>query len=102
MNQKPLITNHFQCNGCREIRVNFHRMINLFSEEELKEKVKGYTFSDETTLEVMKKVYSENNYLMDPHGAVGYLALGRTYGNFRRKRNLRLGNCSPLQIYGWW
>jgi len=54
---------------------NFHRMINLFSEEELKEKVKGYTFSDETTLEVMKKVYSENNYLMDPHGAVGYLAL---------------------------
>lgn len=54
---------------------NFQRMIELFSEEELKEKVKGYAFTDETTLEVINKVYSENDYLLDPHGAVGYLAL---------------------------
>jgi len=54
---------------------NFQRMMDLFSEEELKEKVKGYAFTDDATLEIMKKVYSENNYLLDPHGAVGYLAL---------------------------
>jgi threonine synthase len=50
-------------------------MTELFSGEEIKEKVKGYSFSDEATLGAMKKVYSENDYLLDPHGAVGYLAL---------------------------
>jgi threonine synthase len=54
---------------------NFQRMTELFSGEEIKEKVKGYSFSDEATLGAMKKVYSENDYLLDPHGAVGYLAL---------------------------
>jgi threonine synthase len=54
---------------------NFQRMMDLFSEQELKEKVKGFAFSDSATLEAMKKVYAENGYLLDPHGAVGYLAL---------------------------
>ncbi|WMN12588.1 threonine synthase [Marivirga salinae] len=54
---------------------NFQRMMDLFSENKIKEKVKGYAFSDEATLEVMKKVNSENDYLLDPHGAVGYLSL---------------------------
>ncbi len=54
---------------------NFQRMLDLFSEKEIREKVKGYAFTDEHTLEIMKKVYTENDYLLDPHGAVGYLAL---------------------------
>ncbi|WP_296620785.1 threonine synthase [Marivirga sp.] len=54
---------------------NFQRMIDLFSEEEIREKIKGFAFSDEATLEIMKKVFTENDYLLDPHGAVGYLAL---------------------------
>ncbi|MGM0581148.1 MAG: threonine synthase [Bacteroidota bacterium] len=54
---------------------NFQRMMDLFSEKEIKEKVKGFAFSDEATLSIMKKVYLENDYLLDPHGAVGYLAL---------------------------
>jgi len=54
---------------------NFQRMIDLFSEEELREKIKGFAFSDEATLKAMKTVYRDNNYLLDPHGAVGYLAL---------------------------
>ncbi|ADR22841.1 threonine synthase [Marivirga tractuosa] len=54
---------------------NFQRMMDLFSEKEIKEIVKGFAFSDEDTLELMKKVYIESDYLLDPHGAVGYLAL---------------------------
>ena len=54
---------------------NFQRMMDLFSEEEIREKIKGFAFSDEATLEIMKKVFSEKDYLLDPHGAVGYLAL---------------------------
>jgi threonine synthase len=54
---------------------NFLRMIDLFPDEEIKEKIKGFSFSDEATLEAMKTVYRDHDYLLDPHGAVGYLAL---------------------------
>ena len=54
---------------------NFYRMIDLFSTDEIKQRIKGYAFSDETTLEKMKAVFQEHHYLLDPHGAVGYLAL---------------------------
>ncbi|SMG30520.1 threonine synthase [Marivirga sericea] len=54
---------------------NFQRMIDLFDEKEIREKIKGFAFSDEATLEAMKTVYREHEYLLDPHGAVGYLAL---------------------------
>lgn len=54
---------------------NFQRMMDLFSEEQIREKIKGFAFSDEATLEIMKKVFKDHDYLLDPHGAVGYLAL---------------------------
>jgi threonine synthase len=54
---------------------NFQRMTDLFDEDKIKENIKGYAFSDEATLKMMKKVFTENGYLLDPHGAVGYLAL---------------------------
>ncbi|WP_340153841.1 threonine synthase [uncultured Marivirga sp.] len=54
---------------------NFQRMIDLFPEEEIREKIKGFAFSDEVTLKAMKTVYRDHEYLLDPHGAVGYLAL---------------------------
>jgi threonine synthase len=54
---------------------NFQRMIDLFPEEKIREKIKGFAFSDEATLEAMNAVYQDHDYLLDPHGAVGYLAL---------------------------
>ena len=33
------------------------------------------SFSDEETVQAIKEVYSNYNYLIDPHGAVGFLAL---------------------------
>lgn len=54
---------------------NFERMIDLLGANELSQKVMGYSFSDEATLNCMKEVYSQKQYVLDPHGAVGYLAL---------------------------
>ena len=56
---------------------NFARIINVYKNlyEEIKGDVYSATFSDEETLEAIKEVYKKYNYVIDPHGAVGYLAV---------------------------
>lgn len=53
---------------------NFDRMKDLFGER-MKEFITGYSFTDEETRSAMRKVAAESNYILDPHGAVGYLGL---------------------------
>jgi len=56
---------------------NFIRVQELFQQtfKGLKEKLSSYSFSDQETENTMKKVFNETNYILDPHGAVGYLGL---------------------------
>ncbi|RJE70683.1 threonine synthase [Reichenbachiella sp. MSK19-1] len=56
---------------------NFYRMKEVFgsSWEAMKEGVKGYAYDDKQTAETVKQVYQATDYLLDPHGAVGYLGL---------------------------
>lgn len=63
---------------------NFYRMLELFngSHKDLSEAIKGYSFSDKETAEAMRNVYASSKYMMDPHGAVGYLGLKRYQANY--------------------
>jgi len=56
---------------------NFYRLLALYENDEalFREKVKGFYFDDQDTALAMKRVKDETGYLMDPHGAVGYLGL---------------------------
>ena len=56
---------------------NFVRVLRLFDQEfqSLKNVMSSYSFSDEETKAILKEVYFNNNYLLDPHGAIGYGAL---------------------------
>ena len=56
---------------------NFIRIQHLYKDnyQELKNHLSSYSFTDIQTKEAIAKVYEETNYLMDPHGAVGYLGL---------------------------
>lgn len=56
---------------------NFDRMMTLYQENHPKICVdlKGASFTDEQTKEIMKKVYKDTSYILDPHGAVAYLGL---------------------------
>ncbi|MEQ8241013.1 MAG: threonine synthase [Cyclobacteriaceae bacterium] len=56
---------------------NHPRMLALHDEEfkSIKKDVSGYTLSDEATKATMKHCYAENNYILDPHGAIAYSAL---------------------------
>lgn len=56
---------------------NFARILDLYgkSHDEVAQHIAGYSYTDEEILEVIDKLYRENGYLLDPHGATGYLAL---------------------------
>lgn len=56
---------------------NFERIISLYNRniEALLEDLSGCSFSDRQTAQAILKVHDEFGYLMDPHGAVGYLGL---------------------------
>jgi threonine synthase len=56
---------------------NFARMLDLFSGDHqmMTQYIKGFAYSDGDTAAAIDKVYTETNYLMDPHGAIGYLGL---------------------------
>jgi threonine synthase len=56
---------------------NFARILELYnhSHQSISADMVGYRYTDEEIRETMKKVYIEENYMLDPHGAVGYRAL---------------------------
>lgn len=56
---------------------NFVRILELIGEDKLSNELISYSFTDEETIASLKKLYTQNNYLADPHGAVGYLGLKR-------------------------
>ena len=56
---------------------NFVRIRHLYQDdlETLQKSLSSHSFTDENTKAIMKEVYSKTGYVMDPHGAVGYLGL---------------------------
>lgn len=58
---------------------NFARMLDLYGHtfDTLTKDITGYAFTDDETREAMRAVKRTQNYVLDPHGAVGYLGLKR-------------------------
>lgn len=56
---------------------NFIRILQLFNHQHksLRNVLNSYCISDERTVDTMQKVKRKYNYLLDPHGAVGFAAL---------------------------
>jgi threonine synthase len=54
---------------------NFIRIQEIYKNkfETLKDNVSSFSFSDDETKAAMLEIYSNHNYVADPHGAVGYL-----------------------------
>jgi len=55
---------------------NFARMLDLYGStwNTAREHISGFAFDDTQTRAAMRKVYADLRYILDPHGAVGYLA----------------------------
>ncbi|MCD8290036.1 MAG: threonine synthase, partial [Prevotella sp.] len=56
---------------------NFARVYDLYkgNHDTITSIISGATYSDEQIRETMKSCFSENGYILDPHGACGYRAL---------------------------
>ncbi|KAA2243116.1 threonine synthase [Chitinophaga agrisoli] len=56
---------------------NFVRILELSANSlpALQEKLSSYSFTDVQTVAAMQQIWQEFGYMMDPHGAVGYLGL---------------------------
>ena len=54
---------------------NFIRIQEIYQNnfETLKKNLSSYSFTDEETKSAMQEIYTNYNYVSDPHGAVGYL-----------------------------
>jgi threonine synthase len=56
---------------------NFVRILDLYNNSlvDIKKDIKGYWFDDNKIKDVVKVVFEETGYLLDPHGACAYEAL---------------------------
>ena len=56
---------------------NFARILDLYnnSHATIAATISGATFSDEEIRHALKSCYDNNKYILDPHGACGYMAL---------------------------
>jgi len=81
---------------------NFIRILEIFNHQfpELKNKLTSYSISDTDTVATIKEVYQEHNYLLDPHGAVGYLALKKYLDVYPFVKGIFLETAHPVKFPG--
>lgn len=62
---------------------NFKRMLDLYdgSLKAIQHDIAGASFNDDETSACMKRVFDQAGYVLDPHGAVGYLGLQKHRGS---------------------
>jgi threonine synthase len=55
---------------------NLERIRYLYNDhiDLIKNNIHAFSFNDNETREAVKEIFSKFNYIMDPHGAIGYLA----------------------------
>lgn len=79
---------------------NFVRILELFQDqfENLKNSISGYSVNDEDTLETIRKVYEQYNYILEPHGAVAYSALENYLEEHPDKKGFILETAHPVKF----
>lgn len=80
---------------------NFIRVLELFHQQfpQLKEKLSSVSISDDETRATMKRVFDKTGYVLDPHGAVGYLALERYLQKHPALKGMFLETAHPVKFY---
>ncbi len=80
---------------------NFIRIMELFNNEflSIKEKLSSVSISDDETKTTIKAVKQAFNYLLDPHGAVGYRALEKYLHQHINQKGFFIETAHPVKFY---
>jgi threonine synthase len=80
---------------------NFVRVLELFDKEvePLKQVMSSESISDTETTSTIRSIYDKYGYLLDPHGAVGCLALQRYLENHPEYSGIFLETAHPVKFY---
>lgn len=79
---------------------NFARMLEIYEndQEKMLQDVHGDSYTDEQTEKAISRVYEESGYLLDPHGAVGFLALDSFLKDSPAARGFFLETAHPAKF----
>lgn len=79
---------------------NFVRILEIFRQEfaSLKGKLHAASITDEATKATLARVYNDHQYLLDPHGAVGYLALEQYLAQNAGQKGYLLETAHPVKF----
>jgi threonine synthase len=80
---------------------NFVRIMQIFKENVglLKNDFSSKSVSDEETKATLKKVFEQDHYLLDPHGAVGYTLLEKYLQQHPNKKGIVVETAHPVKFF---
>ncbi len=80
---------------------NFVRIMEIFEQQipDLKTKLTAVSVDDDTTRSTLKRIFDEHQYLLDPHGAVGYTALENYLTDHPSLKGIVLETAHPVKFY---
>ncbi len=79
---------------------NFVRILEMFDDNylNLKETMEAFSVSDDATAATMREVYEKYDYILDPHGAVGFYALRQYLEKNPTQKGLFLETAHPIKF----
>jgi len=80
---------------------NFVRILELFHHQfkDLSDTLSSESISDEETRKTISEVYQNENYLLDPHGAVAYAALRNFLQKHSQQKGIILETAHSVKFY---
>ena len=79
---------------------NFVRILELykFNLENIRKEIESKSYNDEETLETMRELYQNSDYILDPHGAIGYMGIKEFIKNHNKYCGLFLETADPSKF----
>lgn len=79
---------------------NFIRIQELYNNDlkDFEKDFSSYSYTDEETLEALKKIYNTDGYIAEPHGAVGYLGLKKELEKYPNALGIFLETAHPIKF----
>ncbi len=79
---------------------NFSRIQKIYNNDinKLKKDIVGFSYNDNQTKKIIKKTYKDLNYIIDPHGAIGYMGLKDFLKSKKKLNGVFLETAHPIKF----